>query len=209
MARSKSRVSWLQEHFNDPYVIKARECGYRSRAAFKLLGMDSQDRLFRPGMFVVDLGAAPGGWSQVARAKTGKSGRVLATDILAMEPLPGVTFVRGDFTTDQTLEELCTHTQDSLVDLVLSDMAPAMSGIKLADQAGSLYLAELARDFCGQMLKPGGSFVVKVFSGAGFDGYLSDLRKMFVTVRVRKPAASRPGSGEVYLCARKYRRPGV
>ena len=205
MARSKSSNQWLREHFDDHYVKKAQQQGYRSRACFKLLDIQQKDRILRPGMTVVDLGAAPGGWSQVAAGLTGPGGRVVASDILPMETLADVEFVQGDFTEDTVFEELLRILGGAPVDLVLSDMAPNMSGMKAVDQPRSILLAELALDMCNKVLTPGGSFLVKVFQGEGFDPFLQALRNHFGTVRSRKPEASRARSREVYLLAREYR----
>ncbi len=199
MARSKSSGRWLREHFDDYYVKQAQAEGWRSRAVFKLLELQDKYRLIRPGMCVVDLGAAPGGWSQLARKLVGPQGRVVALDILAMEPLPEVTFLLGDFTEDEPLQELQSELGERQVDLVLSDMAPNMSGMDAVDQPRSMYLAELALDFARNWLKPGGHFVTKVFQGEGFDEFLAQCRETFDRVMVRKPKASRPRSREVYL----------
>jgi 23S rRNA (uridine2552-2'-O)-methyltransferase len=206
MARSKSSGQWLQEHVNDPYVKQAQKEGYRSRASYKLIQLNEKDKLIRPGMLIVDLGSAPGGWSQVAGKLIGPKGRLVATDILPMEPIGHVEFIQGDFTEqsvfDQILERLGAHEAD----LVLSDIAPNISGIDSADQASSIHLLELALDFARRTLKSGGDFVVKVFQGAGSDEYLKDLRTSFQKVAVRKPAASRPRSREVYVVARGFKR---
>jgi len=205
MARSKSSGRWLKEHFKDQYVRLAQARGYRSRSAFKLIEMLERDRLLRPGMAVVDLGAAPGGWSQVAAAVLAGQGRIVALDILPMEALPEVEFIAGDFTEDEpltALEELLAGTQ---VDLVMSDMAPNMSGMRVADQARAMYLAELALNFALKHLKPGGDFLVKVFHGEGFDEFLKFCRESFTNVSTRKPGASRPRSRELYILARGRR----
>ncbi len=202
MARSKSSKRWLNEHFDDPYVRMAQQQGLRSRSAFKLLELQEKHRLIRPGMVVVDLGAAPGGWCQVARPLVGESGRVIGLDILEMEPLPGVEFICGDFTEDEPLAELEQVLGGTPVDLVLSDMAPNMSGMAAIDQAKSMYLAELALAFVRDHLKQGGDFVVKLFQGADFDSYVREVRSLFEKVQVKKPKASRPRSREVYLLAR-------
>ncbi|QOC23679.1 RlmE family RNA methyltransferase [Wenzhouxiangella sp. AB-CW3] len=194
--------NWKKRQESDPYVKQARERGYRARAAFKLAELDDKDRLFRPGQRVVDLGAAPGSWSQVARERVGSGGIVIALDILPMEPLEGVTFIEGDFREDEPLEALETALNGARVDLVLSDMAPNISGIGPADQARSMYLAELAMAFAVEWLDISGVFVVKVFQGEGFDAFLKELRQAFGSVKVRKPRASRPESREVYLVAR-------
>ena len=205
MARSKSSKRWLKEHFDDPYVKQAQQSGLRSRSAYKLIELDQKDTLLRPGMTVVDLGAAPGGWSQVAAQKVGERGRVIALDILPMEPLDGVTVLEGDFTEDGPLEALESALDGNSVDLVMSDMAPNISGVAVADQARAMYLAELALAFAQAHLRSGGDFLVKVFQGEGFDGFLQAVRAEFATVQVRKPKASRPRSREVYLLGRGRR----
>jgi 23S rRNA (uridine2552-2'-O)-methyltransferase len=202
MARSKSSHNWLQEHVNDPYVKQAQRDGYRSRASYKLIQLNEKDKLLRPGMLIVDLGSAPGGWSQVAARLLGERGRLVATDILPMEPLKNVEFVQGDFTEEAVLNQVLGLLGGHPPDLVLCDIAPNITGIDSADQASSMYLAELALDFVRQALKPQGDFVVKVFQGAGSDAYLKDLRTSFDKVLVRKPAASRPRSREVYVVAK-------
>ena len=191
--------SWMQEHVSDAYVKRARAEGMRSRAAYKLDEIAVRDRLLKPGMVVVDLGAAPGGWSQVAAGRVGPRGRVIALDILEMPSLPGVTFLRGDFRDDATLAELERVLAGQRADLVLSDMAPNLSGIASSDQAQALELAELALDFALKHMKPKGNFLVKTFQGAGFEEYLRSLRSRFSAVAVRKPEASRDRSREVYL----------
>lgn len=202
MARSKSSQAWLKEHFQDPYVKMAQLQGYRSRAAFKLLEIQERDRLIRPGMHIVDLGAAPGGWSQVVSQLLKGHGQIVALDLLAMPALDKVTFLQGDFREEATLAQLQQHLHHSPLDLVLSDMAPNMSGMDTVDQAKVMYLAECALDFCRQCLKTDGDFLVKVFQGSGFDDYLKTLRQCFAKVVIRKPKASRPRSPEVYLLAR-------
>jgi 23S rRNA (uridine2552-2'-O)-methyltransferase len=204
MAKSKSSKRWLNEHFDDHYVKMAQQQGLRSRSAFKLIELQEKYELIKPGMTVVDLGAAPGGWCQVVKPLLGNSGRVIALDILEMEPLQGVVFILGDFTEDEPLAELEAELQGEKVDLVLSDMAPNMSGMAAIDQARSMYLAELALEFVRAHLKPGGDYVVKLFQGADFDGYVRLVRSMFEKVQVRKPKASRPRSREVYLLARGH-----
>ena len=199
MSRSKTSKAWMREHINDPYVQKAKAEGYRSRAAYKLLELDRKDRLLAPGQLVVDLGAAPGSWSQVAAAKLGAKGRLVAVDLLPMEPLPGVHFVQGDFREQAVLEALQAALGGSRADLVISDLAPNISGIGVSDQARSMYLAELALEFSLQCLKPGGSLLVKVFQGAGFTEFLLAMRKAFAKVGSRKPEASRGRSSEMYL----------
>lgn len=205
MARSKSSARWLREHFTDEYVKRAQQDGYRSRAVYKLLEIHEKDRLLRPGLTVVDLGAAPGGWSQLAARWVGGQGRVIALDILPMESLPNVEFIVGDFRETAVLDQLLAALDGRPVDLVLSDMAPNTSGIKAVDQPSSLYLAELALDFARQCLKPGGDLLVKAFQGEGFDQFLKELRAAFATVAPRKPRASRARSAEQYLLARNYR----
>jgi len=205
MARSKSSSRWLQEHVNDPYVKQAQKEGYRARSSYKLLELNERDRLIRPGMRVLDLGSAPGGWSQVAAALVGAKGRVLATDILPMEPLKNVDFIQGDFREESVLERILAHLDGAQVDLIISDIAPNISGISSADQAASIYLLELALDMARRVLKPGGNFVAKMFQGAGSDEYLKELRGAFEKVTIRKPEASRPRSREVYVVARGFR----
>jgi 23S rRNA (uridine2552-2'-O)-methyltransferase len=205
MARSKSSKQWLQEHFNDHYVKLARECGFRSRACFKLSEIQQRDRIMRPGMLVVDLGAAPGGWSQVALSHVGQAGTVIASDILPMDSLPGVDIVTGDFAEDAVLQSIFDRLAQRKADLVISDMAPNLSGLKAVDQPSAMYLAELALDMAEQVLIPGGTFLTKVFQGEGFEAYLKMLRERFERVNSRKPSASRPRSREVYLLAREFR----
>ena len=205
MARTKSSGRWLQEHVNDPYVKRAQKEGYRARSSYKLIELDEKDRLFRPGMWVVDLGSAPGGWSQVASARVGEGGRVIATDILPMDAVRGVDFIQGDFREQAVLEQLLARFGERKADLVLSDMAPNISGIDSADQAASIYLLELALDLVRRALKPGGTFVAKLFQGSGSDAYLKELRQAFDKVSIRKPPASRSRSREVYVVARGFR----
>lgn len=202
MARSKSSHRWLQEHNNDHYVKRSQQEGYRSRASYKLLELNEKDRLFKPGMVVVDLGAAPGGWSQVAAKLVGDKGRVIASDILPMDAIAGVDFVQGDFTDESVFNELLQLLGEDLADLVISDMAPNMSGMKAVDQPRAMYLVELALDMACQVLKPGGVFVAKVFHGEGFDSFLQDVKGRFQKVVTRKPDASRARSREVYLVAK-------
>ena len=203
MARSKSSQAWLKRHVNDPYVHRAQALGYRSRAAFKLLEIEARDRLFARGQVVVDLGAAPGGWSQVAAEKVGPGGRVIALDVLEMAPVTGVTFIQGDFTTEPTLAALERELGGVAVDVVLSDMAPNVSGIATTDQARSLALCELAVAFALEHLKSGGALLMKCFQGAGFPELLAQMRREFATVASRKPDASRDRSSEMYLLARR------
>jgi len=205
VARSKSSNRWLQEHVTDPYVRKAQKEGYRSRSSYKLIELNERDRLIRPGMLVMDLGAAPGGWSQVASALVGDKGRVLATDILPMDALKGVDFVQGDFREESVLEQVLEHLHGDRPDVILSDMAPNISGVDSADQASSIHLLELALDLVRRVLKPHGTFVAKMFQGAGSDDYLKELRAAFEKVSIRKPAASRPRSREVYLVAKGFK----
>jgi 23S rRNA (uridine2552-2'-O)-methyltransferase len=206
MARSKSSQRWLREHFSDPYVKKAQAEGLRSRAAYKLEELVDRDKLLKLGMVVVDLGAAPGGWSQLVRGRLQDRngldcGRVIALDILEMPPIAGVDFIHGDFREAESLSRLEGVLGGSQVDLVLSDMAPNMSGVDAVDQARSMYLAELARDFADQHLRVDGTFLIKLFQGAEFDDYIRDLRKRYAQVKVRKPDASRNRSSEVYALA--------
>jgi 23S rRNA (uridine2552-2'-O)-methyltransferase len=207
MARSKSSSRWLKEHFDDAYVKRAQAEGWRSRAAFKLEELIERDRLLKPGMRVVDLGAAPGGWSQLVQRQLGDSGRVFALDILPMQGIGGVDFIEGDFREAEVLAELEKRLDGHPVDLVLSDMAPNMSGVAVSDQMRAMDLAELALDFSRHWLKPGGAFLIKLFQGAGFDDYLRDLRGSFDRVTMRKPKASRARSREVYALATGFRPP--
>lgn len=205
MPRSKQSKKWLKEHFDDHYVKQAQEAGYRSRAVFKLKEIDEKDRLFHRGMSVVDLGAAPGGWCQYARERLGPEDKVIALDILEMDPVPGVTFIQGDFTEEAVLNQLLAVLNGQRVNLVLSDMAPNISGMKVVDQPRAMYLAELALDFCQRALVKGGDFLVKVFQGEGADTYIKSLRQQFGQVLIRKPKASRPRSREVYILARDFK----
>ncbi len=205
MKRSKSSRQWLDRHFNDEYVKKAQKAGYRSRAAFKLLEIQEKDRVIKPGMRVVDLGAAPGGWSQIARDLVGEKGQVIALDILPMDPIAGVDIIQGDFREDEPLAQLRNLLDGEPVDLVISDLAPNVTGMASVDQPRAIYLCELALDFARESLKPGGGFVIKVFQGAGFDEYLKSLRQSFGRVVSRKPASSRPKSREIYLVAGNFK----
>ena len=205
MARTKSSSRWLQEHVNDPYVKQAQKDGYRSRSSYKLIELNQKDRLIRPGMLVMDLGSAPGGWSQVAAALVGDKGRVLATDILPMDPLANVDFIQGDFREEAVLNQILERLHGQKPDLVMSDMLPNISGISSADQAGAIYLLELALDMVRRVLKPGGSFVAKLFQGVGSDAYLKELRTAFEKVSIRKPTASRSRSREVYVVAKGFK----
>lgn len=197
--KSKSSRRWLAEHFDDQYVKMSQQQGLRSRAAFKLTELDEKYHLLRKGMRVVDLGSAPGSWTQVVQRVLGDSGQIIALDILPMDPLEHVTFIQGDFTEDQPLALLEAALNGHNADLVLSDLAPNMSGMGAVDQPRAMYLAELALAFAEQWLEPGGSFVVKVFHGEGFDDFVKQCRSLFDRVQVRKPAASRPRSREVYI----------
>jgi 23S rRNA (uridine2552-2'-O)-methyltransferase len=205
--KHKTSKAWMHEHVTDHYVQRAKSEGWRSRAAFKLMEIDDKDRLLRPGLRVVDLGAAPGGWSQVAAQRVGAGGRVLALDLLDMAPVAGVAFLQGDFFEDAVLRELTFRLEGLPVDLVISDMAPNISGIADTDQARSVALAELALEFARKQLKPGGDFLVKVFQGAGFDTFRSAMAQDFDKVVVRKPKSSRDRSNEVYLLGRKCHPP--
>ena len=202
MARSKTSQRWLKEHFNDIYVQKAQQEGYRSRAVYKLMEIQEKDRLIRPGMVVVELGAAPGGWSQYVAQCLGGRGRMIALDILPMDALADVTFIQGDFREQAVLDALYAELGDSAVNLVISDMAPNTSGVRSVDQAKSMYLVELALDFAQSRLAPGGDFLTKIFHGPGFDTLLRSLKSQFLTVQTRKPEASRARSQETYLLAR-------
>jgi 23S rRNA (uridine2552-2'-O)-methyltransferase len=203
--RSKSSRRWVSEHESDEFVRRARQEGWRSRAVFKLEEIQRKDNILRPGMVVVDLGAAPGGWSQYARHVMGDRGEVFAVDILPMDPVAGVTYIQGDFCDEKVLEELKDALEGKNVDLVLSDMAPNISGITAVDQPRAMYLAELALDFARSHLVAGGALVAKVFQGEGFQEFIRELRASFGSVRIRKPAASRARSREVYAVARNYR----
>ena len=205
MARKPSSRRWLDRQASDPYVKKAQAEGWRSRAVFKLQEIHQRERLLRPGMTVVDLGAAPGGWSQFAAGITGDTGRVFALDLLPMDALQGVEYIRGDFADEKTLEALMFRVGERGADLVLSDMAPNISGVRSVDQPRAVLLAELALDLALKALRPGGSFVCKLFHGEGFDEFVREARQHFERVSVRKPASSRPGSRETYLVARTYR----
>lgn len=204
MSRSKSSSRWLHEHFNDPWVKRAQAEGYRSRAVFKLLEIQQKDRILRPGMTVVDLGAAPGSWSQVAAGMVGSKGVVIASDILPMDELPGVTFILGDFREESVFSTILATLDGRPVDLVISDMAPNMSGERSVDQPRAMYLAELALDLAGKVLRPGGDLLVKVFQGEGSDAYRDAFRRSFRQVFVRKPEASRARSNEVYMLGRGF-----
>lgn len=199
MKRTQTSKAWMREHVNDPWVQRAKREGYRSRASYKLMEIDERDHLIKPGMIVVDLGATPGGWSQVAAKKLAGNGRVIALDILEMQPLHNVTFIQGDFREQATLDELVKTLNGKPVDLVISDMAPNISGIGIADQARAMHLTELALDFAIEHLRPGGNFLVKVFQGDGFEAFVKSLRAAFQQMQTRKPEASRGRSSETYL----------
>lgn len=203
--RSKSSQNWLREHFNDPFVKQAQKDGYRSRASYKLLEIQEKDRLIRPGMTVVDLGAAPGGWSQVTSRLIGGQGRLIASDILEMDSIPDVTFIQGDFTEDEVFKQILAAIGNTQVDLVISDMAPNMSGLSAVDMPRAMFLCELALDLAGRVLRPGGDFLIKIFQGEGFDTYHKDVRKMFDKVQMRKPTSSRDRSREQYLLGRGFK----
>ncbi|TXI18153.1 MAG: RlmE family RNA methyltransferase [Nitrosomonas sp.] len=199
MKRAKTSKAWMKQHVNDYFVQQAKKEGYRSRAAYKLLEINARDHILKPGMTVVDLGSAPGSWSQVASNKVGSSGKVIALDILAMQLLPGVHFIQCDFREDCAVAELKKQLHDRPLDLVISDMSPNISGIVISDQARSIYLAELALTFAMEQLNYGGNFLVKVFQGRDFDQFLLEMRKSFKKVVIRKPDASRDRSNELYL----------
>ncbi len=199
MKLKPSSKAWMHEHVNDEYVKRAQKEGYRARAAYKLLEIDDKDKLIKPGMTIVDLGATPGSWSQVVTQRLKGNGRIIALDILDMQPIKGVEFLQGDFREESILKQLEQMLNNKQVDLVIADMAPNMSGIADVDQAGAIYLTELALDFSKSWLKPDGNFLVKVFIGAGFEALLHDMRQMFDKVVTRKPKASRDRSSEVYL----------
>ena len=203
MARSNSSNAWLKEHVNDHYVQMAQKDGYRARAAYKLLEINEKDRLIQQGMWIADLGAAPGSWSQVAAKLVGGKGRVFALDLLEMAFIPGVDFIQGDFREEETLKQYAALLGDRQVDLVICDMAPNITGNAVTDQARSMYLCELALEFARDHLKPGGHFLVKVFQGYGYQEYLAAMRDTFATVLTRKPKASRDRSAEMYLLGKQ------
>jgi len=205
VAQSKSSKGWLKEHFDDPYVKLAQRDGYRSRASYKLLEIQDKDRLLKPGLTVLDLGSAPGGWSQVASRVIGDKGRIVASDILPMDGIPDMTFIQGDFTEDNVFEEILAAIGGEPLDLVISDMAPNMSGTPAVDQPQAMYLCELALDMAQKVLKPGGDFLIKVFHGEGFDEYIKLMRGQFDKVVTRKPDASRGRSRETYLLGRGFK----
>lgn len=204
MSRSKSSPRWLKQHFNDPYVKRAQKEGLRSRSAYKLLEIQEKTKLIKPGMTIVDLGAAPGGWSQLVSGLVGATGKIYALDILPMESLNHVEFLQGDFREESVMQQFLQRVQSKPIDLVISDMAPNFSGMRSVDQPRSIYLAELALDFAQKVLKPQGSFIVKIFQGEGFETFLKALRSLFTKVAIRKPSASRGSSAEVYLVAISY-----
>jgi 23S rRNA (uridine2552-2'-O)-methyltransferase len=205
MARTKTSKKWLDEHVNDPYVKKAQIDGYRSRASYKLIEINEKDKLIRAGSVVMDLGSAPGGWSQVVAPWVGDSGRVIASDILPMDGIVGVTFIQGDFTEEAFYNQILGELNGEKADVVVSDMAPNLSGVNTTDQYSSIYLVELALDMARNVLKPGGSFCAKVFQGVGYEEYVKDVRSSFDKVLVRKPAASRPRSREVYIVGKGFK----
>ncbi len=204
MARSKTSSGWLKEHFDDQYVIRAQQEGYRSRAAYKLLEIDDKDKLLKPGMTVIDLGAAPGGWTQIAADRVGSKGLVVALDILEMDPIPDVTVLQGDFREEEVLQQLMDALGGKPVDLVMSDMAPNFSGVKSVDQPRAMYLVELTLELARSVLKPNGNMLLKLFQGEGSEAFIKECRAAFEKVIIRKPAASRGRSREVYLLARNY-----
>lgn len=205
MKRTRTSKAWMREHVNDPYVQRAKAEGYRSRASFKLMEIDDRDHLIRPGEVVVDLGAAPGGWSQVAVQRMKGHGRVVALDLLEMDGLHGVHFIQGDFREESVLHQLEELLAGDRIGLVLSDMAPNISGVPVSDQARIIHLAELGLEFCRQWLKPEGAFLVKVFQGYGYEDFVHEMKQVFMTVTSRKPDASRDRSAEVYLLGRRLR----
>ncbi|MFB0912868.1 MAG: 23S rRNA (uridine(2552)-2'-O)-methyltransferase RlmE [Glaciecola sp.] len=205
MARSKTSKQWMDEHVNDPYVKKAKIDGYRSRASYKIIEINEKDKLIRPGNIVMDLGSAPGGWSQVVAKLVGESGRVIASDILPMDGILGVSFVQGDFTEAAVYDHILSMLNGDKVDVVVSDMSPNLSGVNTTDQYSSIYLVELALDMVRNVLKPSGSFCAKVFQGVGYEEYVKDVRKSFDKVIVRKPAASRARSREVYIVGKGFK----
>ncbi|MDD1611882.1 MAG: 23S rRNA (uridine(2552)-2'-O)-methyltransferase RlmE [Methylococcaceae bacterium] len=205
MARTKSSSRWMQEHFDDEYVKMAQKLGYRSRAVFKLKEIQEKDHILKPGMRIVDLGAAPGGWSQYAKQILGDQGQIVALDILDIEPIDGVEFIQGDFREQTVFDQLMAVLEGKRVDLVMSDMAPNMSGSKGVDQPRSLYLGELALEMAEAVLAKDGAFLVKLFQGEGFENYCKQVQQLFAKVLIRKPKASRPRSNEVYLLARGFK----
>jgi 23S rRNA (uridine2552-2'-O)-methyltransferase len=203
--KSSSSRRWLREHFTDTYVKQAQKDGYRSRAVYKLLEIQERYRLFKPGMTVIDLGAAPGGWCQLVIKLIKPNGRMIALDLLPMEPIDGVEFIQGDFSEESVMQDLLQRLDNSKADWVLSDMAPNMSGNESIDVPRSMYLCELALDFALQSLRTGGGFLIKVFQGEGFDAFLGEIKKRFKTVAIRKPKASRDRSREVYILAKEFK----
>ncbi|HEX7417723.1 MAG TPA: 23S rRNA (uridine(2552)-2'-O)-methyltransferase RlmE [Steroidobacteraceae bacterium] len=203
--RSKSSERWLKEHFSDPFVKRAQSEGWRSRAVFKLEEIDRREKLLRPGMLVLDLGAAPGAWSQYARRQVGRAGQVVASDILELEPIAGVEFVQGDFRDDQVLQQISALLPQHSVDVLLADMAPNLSGLGAIDQPRALYLGELALDLASSVLKPGGTALIKTFQGSGFQEFVASARRNFGKVKFAKPQASRARSPELYLLAKQFR----
>lgn len=206
MARSKTSAAWLKEHVDDVWVKKAQQDGYRTRASYKLIELDEKDQLIKQGMTIIDLGAAPGGWSQVVGRKLNGNGVIIASDILPMDPIADVEFIQGDFTEQSVFDDIMAVVNNRQVDLVISDMAPNISGMASIDQPSSMYLVELALDMAQQVLKPKGNFVAKVFQGEGFDEYQQALKQSFDKVIIRKPKASRPRSKEVYIVAKGFRK---
>ncbi len=206
MARSKSSKQWMQEHFQDEYVKKAQAQGLRSRAVFKLMEIQDKDKIIRPDMNVIDLGAAPGGWSEYVRKIISKKNKIIALDLLPIEPIEGVDFIQGDFRENEVLDELYQVLDGAPVDLLLSDMAPNMSGNKAMDQPRAIYLGELALDTANTVLSPGGTFLIKMFQGAGFDDYFQQVRQSFTSVVIRKPKSSRARSNEVYILAKGFKK---
>lgn len=205
MARSKSSNQWMQEHFDDEYVKKAKQLGYRSRSTFKIIELQNKDKIIKPDINVIDLGAAPGGWSEYARKIIKPENKVIALDLLDIDPIPGVDFIQGDFREDQVLDELMNCLDGRSVGLVMSDMAPNISGNKAMDQPRSMYLAELALDLANTILSKNGTFLIKMFQGAGFDDYKKELANYFSNICIRKPNSSRSRSSEVYLLARGFK----
>ena len=205
MAKPKPSKKWMEEHLNDPYVKKAQIDGYRSRASYKLIEINDKDKLYQSGNIVMDLGSAPGGWSQVIAPVVGDKGRVIASDILPMDGIVGVSFIQGDFTDERVYDAILNLLGDDRVDTVVSDMAPNLTGVNTTDQYSSIYLVELALDMARNVLKPGGDFCAKVFQGVGYEEYVKDVRTSFSKVVIRKPAASRPRSREVYVVGKGFK----
>jgi len=205
MAKPKPGKKWMEEHLNDPYVKKAQVDGYRSRASYKLIEINEKDKLYQSGNIVMDLGSAPGGWSQVIAPAVGSKGRVIASDILPMDGIVGVSFIQGDFTDERVYDAILNLLGDDRVDTVVSDMAPNLSGVNTTDQYSSIYLVELALDMARNVLKPGGCFCAKVFQGVGYEEYVKDVRQSFSKVIIRKPAASRARSREVYVVGKGFK----